>query len=86
MCTQLTRRRNFLPQIIARLGLSVVDTNLYTVAPNIVGAIFVIIFTQSSDYFRERSIHVAIPLFITMVGFIILGVIDVLKNKGVAYL
>ncbi|KAK8864424.1 hypothetical protein IAR55_001672 [Kwoniella newhampshirensis] len=76
---------NFLPQIVGRLGFSTVKTNLYTVAPNIVGTCFLVLFTQSSDYFRERSLHVVVPLIITMIGFIILGTIDVLNNKGVAY-
>ncbi|KGB74429.2 high-affinity nicotinic acid transporter [Cryptococcus deuterogattii R265] len=76
---------NFLPQIVARLGYSTVKTNLYTVAPNIVGTCFLVLFTQSSDYFRERALHIVVPLIITMVGFIILGTIDVLSYKGVAY-
>ncbi|TYJ55971.1 hypothetical protein B9479_003356 [Cryptococcus floricola] len=76
---------NFLPQIVARLGYSTVKTNLYTVAPNVVGTCFLVLFTQSSDYFRERSLHVVIPLLITMIGFIVLGTIDVVANKGVAY-
>ncbi|WVQ80778.1 hypothetical protein IAT38_002883 [Cryptococcus sp. DSM 104549] len=76
---------NFLPQIVARLGYSTVKTNLYTVAPNIVGTCFLVLFTQSSDYFRERSLHVVVPLLITMIGFVVLGTIDVLANKGVAY-
>ncbi|OWZ60178.1 high-affinity nicotinic acid transporter [Cryptococcus neoformans c45] len=76
---------NFLPQIVSRLGYSTVKTNLYTVAPNIVGTCFLVLFTQSSDYFRERAIHIVIPLIITMIGFIILGTIDVLNYKGVAY-
>jgi roadblock/LC7 domain-containing protein len=42
-------------------------------------------FTQSSDYFRERALHIVIPLLITMIGFVILGTIDVLHNVGVAY-
>ncbi|KAJ7932431.1 major facilitator superfamily domain-containing protein [Mycena leptocephala] len=53
---------NFLPQIIASLHYSTVKTNLYTVAPNIVGTVALLLLTFSSDYFRERSIrhlHVA---------------------------
>jgi MFS family permease len=76
---------NFLPQIVASLGYSTVKTNLYTVAPNIAGTVALLVFTFSSDYFRERSIHIAIPLSITIIGFIILGSIDPLANKGVAY-
>lgn len=48
---------NFLPQIVASLGYSTVKTNLYTVAPNIVGTVAVIALSFSSDYCRERSIH-----------------------------
>lgn len=48
---------NFLPQIVASLGYSTVRTNLLTVAPNIVGTVALLLLTFSSDYFRERSIH-----------------------------
>ena len=76
---------NFLPQIVASLGYSTVKTNLYTVAPNIVGTVCLVAFTFSSDYFRERSIHICIPLAITLIGFVILGSIDPVANRGVAY-
>ncbi|KAL1736998.1 major facilitator superfamily domain-containing protein [Schizophyllum commune] len=76
---------NFLPQIVASLGYSPVKTNLYTVAPNIVGTVALIILTQSSDYFRERSIHICIPLVVAIVGFIVLGAIDPLAHKSTAY-
>lgn len=48
---------NFLPQIVASLGYSTIKTNLFTVAPNIVGTVALLLLTFSSDYFRERSIH-----------------------------
>jgi hypothetical protein len=35
---------------------------------NIVGTVFLVGFTQSSDFFRERSLHVVVPLLITMIG------------------
>ncbi|KAF9457066.1 MFS general substrate transporter [Collybia nuda] len=76
---------NFLPQIVASLGYSTIKTNLFTVAPNIVGTVALLLFTFSSDYFRERSIHVCIPLATAIVGFIILGSIDVLEHRQVAY-
>lgn len=76
---------NFLPQIVASLGYSPVKTNLYTVAPNVVGTVALILLTQSSDYFRERSIHICIPLVIAIVGFIVLGAIDPLAHKSTAY-
>ncbi len=44
----------FLPQIVARLGLSTIMTNLYTVAPNVTGAIMLLILAFSSDFSRIR--------------------------------
>lgn len=76
---------NFLPQIVASLGYSAVKTNLFTVAPNIVGAITLLVLTFSSDYFRERSIHICGPLLIGLTGFIVLGSIDVARHKNIAY-
>lgn len=48
---------NFLPQIVGSLGYSTIKTNLYTVAPNIVGTVALLALAFSSDHFRERSIH-----------------------------
>ncbi|KAJ6509502.1 major facilitator superfamily domain-containing protein [Mycena vitilis] len=76
---------NFLPQIIASLHYSTVKTNLYTVAPNIVGTVALLLLTFSSDYFRERSIHICIPLLTAIIGFLILRFIDVLEHLHVAY-
>ncbi|KAF8960992.1 MFS general substrate transporter [Flammula alnicola] len=76
---------NFLPQIVASLGYSTIRTNLLTVAPNIVGTVALLFLTFSSDYFRERAIHICIPLATALVGFIILGSIDVLAHRHVAY-
>ncbi len=77
---------NFLPQIVASLGYSTIKTNLYTVAPNIVGTVSLLVLTFSSDYFLERSIHICIPLATTLVGFIVLGSIDVVEHKGVSFI
>lgn len=76
---------NFLPQIVQRLGYSVVKTNLWTVAPNAVGFVVLLCVTWSSDYFRERTFHLVGALTTSLVGMIILIAIDVLANPGVAY-
>ncbi|KAJ7597005.1 major facilitator superfamily domain-containing protein [Mycena floridula] len=76
---------NFLPQIVASLGYSTIRTNLLTVAPNIVGTVTLLLLTFSSDRFRERSIHICIPLAVTLIGFIILGSIDVVAHRHTAY-
>ena len=76
---------NWLPLIIARFGFSTVKTNLYTVAPNIVGSLFLVFVAFSSDYFRERCLHLATCLIITCIGFIILAAVDVANNIAVGY-
>jgi len=76
---------NFLPQIVGSLGYSAVKTNLFTVAPNVVGTVTLLLLTFSSDYFRERSAHVCFALSLALVGFVILGTIDVVAHKHVAY-
>ncbi|KAF8905549.1 MFS general substrate transporter [Gymnopilus junonius] len=76
---------NFLPQIVASLGYSTVRTNLLTVAPNIAGTVALLLLTFSSDHFRERSIHICIALAVGLTGFIILGSINPLEHRGVAY-
>ncbi|KAF2792887.1 MFS general substrate transporter [Melanomma pulvis-pyrius CBS 109.77] len=76
---------NFLPQIVQRLGYSVVKTNLWTVAPNAVGFVVLLCVTKSSDYFRERTFHIVGSLCLSLIGLIVLATIDVLHNKAVAY-
>ncbi|KAF7596105.1 hypothetical protein BBP40_003367 [Aspergillus hancockii] len=76
---------NFLPQMVALLGYSTVKTNLYTVAPYCVGTVVLWVICKSSDYFRERSFHLAGSLMLTFMGYIILIAVDASEHKGVAY-
>lgn len=75
----------FLPQIVARLGYSPIKTNLYTVAPNIVGAIVLLILAFSSDLTRLRFPFIALGFLLTFIGFIIYATIDVSHSIHVAY-
>ncbi|KAJ5385744.1 major facilitator superfamily domain-containing protein [Penicillium cosmopolitanum] len=76
---------NFLPQIVQRLGYSVVKTNLWTVAPNAVGFLVLLVVAKSSDYCHERTFHVFAALATSLVGMLILITIDVLNHKAIAY-
>lgn len=76
---------NFLPQIVAQLGYSTVKTNLYTVAPNVVGAFCVVCVAFSSDHWGDRSIHLAATLATTAIGFVVLACVDVPNNLHVGY-
>ncbi|KAI0718578.1 MFS general substrate transporter [Cerioporus squamosus] len=75
----------FLPQIIARLGYDTIKTNLYTVAPNCVGAVFLLILAFSSDYAKIRFPFIAAGFLLTFIGFIIYATIDVKRELQVAY-
>ncbi|CAK7236431.1 hypothetical protein SBRCBS47491_009634 [Sporothrix bragantina] len=75
----------FLPQIIARLGYSTVKTNLYTVAPNVSGAVVLLILAFASDYTRLRFPFVAAGFLFTFIGFVIYAAIDVQEQLQVAY-
>lgn len=75
----------FLPQIVARLGYSTVKTNLYTVAPNVSGAVMLLILAFASDFTRLRFPFVAAGFLFTFIGFIIYVSIDVTHQLQVAY-
>jgi hypothetical protein len=75
----------FLPVIVARLGYNTVKTNLYTVAPNVSGAVMLLILAFASDLTRLRSPFIALGFLFTFIGFIIYASIDVQTQLHVAY-
>ncbi|PMD56405.1 MFS general substrate transporter [Hyaloscypha bicolor E] len=75
----------FLPQIIARLKYSTVKTNLYTVAPNISGAVMLLILAFTSDYTRRRGPFIVLGFTFTFIGMIIFAPIDVVHEIHLAY-
>ncbi|KAL1296804.1 hypothetical protein AAFC00_004432 [Neodothiora populina] len=75
----------FLPQIISRLGYGKVKTNLYTVAPNVTGAVMLLVLGFSSDYSRLRFPFVALGFAFTCIGFIIFANVDIHSQLQVAY-
>ena len=75
----------FLPQIIGRLGFGTVKTNLYTVAPNVSGAVMLLVLAFASDLTRLRFPFVAAGFLFTFIGFCIYVAIDVESQLHVAY-
>jgi len=75
----------FLPQIIGRLQHTTVLTNLYTVAPNVSGAVMLLILAFASDYNRWRFPFIAAGFLFTFIGFVIFVSIDVETELHVAY-
>ncbi|KAF2140326.1 uncharacterized protein K452DRAFT_289072 [Aplosporella prunicola CBS 121167] len=76
---------SFLPQIVQMMGFSTLKTNLYTVAPNLVGAVILFMIARSSDHFRERSGHLILSLLITFVGWIILICVNPTEHIALSY-
>ncbi|KAI0018867.1 major facilitator superfamily domain-containing protein [Xylariomycetidae sp. FL0641] len=85
LCVPLFSVATFLPQIVARFGFDAVTTNLYTVAPNVVGSVFVVLLAFSSDRFGERCAHIAAALCATAAGFVVLCAVDVDAHFQVGY-
>ncbi|KAJ4361056.1 uncharacterized protein N0V89_001625 [Didymosphaeria variabile] len=75
----------FMPQIINALEKDVVQVNLKTVAPNCVGAVFLLILAFASDYSRIRFPFIALGFALTFCGFIIFAAIDVPSHLSTAY-
>ncbi|KAG7730965.1 hypothetical protein KL933_000760 [Ogataea haglerorum] len=76
---------NWFPQIVQSLGHGTVITNLYTVAPNVWGAISLMVLCFASDYTSTRSLFVGIAVASTLIGFVVFGAIDSATHTGVAY-
>ncbi|KAL4866249.1 hypothetical protein BDV12DRAFT_210610 [Aspergillus spectabilis] len=75
----------FLPVIIKRLGYDTVKTNLYTVAPNVSGAVMLLILAFCSDWTRWRFPFVALGFLFTFIGMVVFVAIDVERDINVAY-
>lgn len=76
----------FLPQIVEALNYSTVKTNLYTVAPNVTGAVMLLILAFSSDFLRIRFPFIVLGFAFTFIGFIIFASIsDVTSQIQLAY-
>ena len=75
----------FLPQIVSALNYSTVKTNLYTVAPNVTGAVMLLVLAFSSDLLRIRFPFIILGFTFTFVGFIIFAACDIESQIHVAY-
>ncbi|KAJ9608960.1 hypothetical protein H2200_006731 [Cladophialophora chaetospira] len=75
----------FLPVIVKQLGYSTVKSNLYTVAPNITGAVMLLILAFASDLTRWRFPFVAAGFAFTCIGFIIFAAVNLETQIHVAY-
>ncbi|KAJ9131016.1 Major facilitator superfamily domain, general substrate transporter [Pleurostoma richardsiae] len=75
----------YLPVIIKRLGYSTVKTNLFTVAPNVTGAVMLLLLAFTSDFTRLRFPFVALGFAFTLTGFVIYACVNVTTQLHVSY-
>ncbi|RMZ88016.1 hypothetical protein DV736_g4754, partial [Chaetothyriales sp. CBS 134916] len=75
----------FLPVITKALGYPTVMTNLYTVAPNVTGAVMLLVLAFASDLTRLRFPFIALGFAFTFIGFAIYATLDVKNDVHVAY-
>ncbi|KAI0976844.1 major facilitator superfamily transporter [Xylaria arbuscula] len=71
----------FLPQIVQRIVKDTVKVNLYTVAPNITGAVTLLILAFSSDLLRIRFPFICLGFALSFTGFIIYAAIDDVQRQ-----
>ncbi|KAF1814247.1 MFS general substrate transporter [Eremomyces bilateralis CBS 781.70] len=64
----------FMPLLVKGMGYTGVKASLMSVPPFIVGAIGLFCFVTSSDYFKERSLHVMSAMFLAIIGLIVMVV------------
>lgn len=75
----------FLPQIISKFQYSTTKTNLYTVAPNVSGAVVLLLLAFASDYTRLRFPFVALGFMFTFIGMVVFATLDVTTQLNAAY-
>ncbi|KAI1746773.1 major facilitator superfamily transporter [Xylaria castorea] len=71
----------FLPQIVQRIVKDTIRVNLYTVAPNITGAVTLLILAFSSDLLRIRFPFICLGFALSFAGFIIYAAIDDVQRQ-----
>ncbi|KUJ16734.1 MFS general substrate transporter [Mollisia scopiformis] len=76
---------NFLPTIVKRITVNTVKANLYTVAPNLSGGVFIVLICWLSDKTQQRALCAIGAVAISMIGFICLGTVDITHKTRLGY-
>lgn len=80
-----TSTSNFLPLMIKRLTNDTIRANLYTIGPNLTGALMMYISCWVSDRTQQRALVSIVVIVISMIGFILLGALDLVHHVKVGY-
>jgi len=76
---------NFLPTIVKRITVDTIKANLFTIAPNLNGAIWIIVVCWISDRFQIRAFCAIASIAVSMIGFICLGTVDLVHQTALGY-
>ncbi|PCG88203.1 Major facilitator superfamily domain, general substrate transporter [Penicillium occitanis (nom. inval.)] len=76
---------NFLPVMIKRLTQDTVRANLYTIGPNLTGALMMYISCWVSDRIQQRALVSIVVIVVSMIGWILLGALDLVHHVKVGY-
>lgn len=59
--------------------------NLYTIAPNLSGGLFIVLVCWISDKYQKRAFCAIGSLIISLMGFVVLGTADLVNHTGAGY-
>ncbi|TVY59486.1 putative transporter [Lachnellula cervina] len=76
---------NFLPTMVKRLTIDTPRANLYTVGPNLTAAFIQLTTSWFSDKIQQRATVAAGVLLVSLIGFVLLGTLDLIHNVKVGY-
>ena len=76
---------NFLPVIIKRLTVSPITANLYTIGPNLSASVALLSASYLSDRFAQRAFIASGTLAVSLLGFVLLGSLNLVKLVEVGY-
>ncbi|OKL57414.1 hypothetical protein UA08_07657 [Talaromyces atroroseus] len=76
---------NFLPVMIERLTDNSVRANLYTIGPNLTGALVMCITCWVSDRIQQRALVAIAVIIVSIIGWILLGSLDLVHHVKVGY-
>ncbi|KUJ11265.1 MFS general substrate transporter [Mollisia scopiformis] len=76
---------NFLPTMVKRLTVDTAKANLYTVGPNLTAAFIQLSTSWLSDHFQHRATFSAGALLVSLIGFVLLGTLDLVHEVKVGY-
>jgi MFS family permease len=63
----------FLPLIVQGMGYAGIHATIMSVSPFVVGAVVMVLVVFSSDYFRDRSLHLVSAMLVALVGCIVMA-------------